>query len=186
MTSIYLLTASGQTAQLNAANTTALPGATKLVNGSDNALLTDFLDPTLGCTPFEAPDLSQGGTMSSSQALNELAAAKDQTAPVALVPENDEMVLVNDAFSVQKTDLYRAEIGQPLVNARNVADTPANFCQQMDNIQTPFLAANQTVLATDASPVAAVGQQPVHVPGQPAEHVLRQPQLPELRAEGHR
>ncbi|HMH94219.1 MAG TPA: hypothetical protein VK586_24450 [Streptosporangiaceae bacterium] len=157
VTSIYLLTASGQTAQLNAANTTALPGATKLVNGSDNALLTDFLDPTLGCTPFEAPDLSQGGMMSSSQALNELAASKDQAAPIALIPENDEMVLVNDAFSVQKTNLYRAQIGQPPVVARNVSDTPANFCQQMENVQTPFLAANQAVLATDASPVPAVG-----------------------------
>ncbi|HEX5290400.1 MAG TPA: hypothetical protein VFX25_16185 [Streptosporangiaceae bacterium] len=157
VTSIYLLTENGQTAQLNAANTTALPDATKLVNGSDNALLTDFLDPTLGCTPFEAPDLSQGGTMSSSQALNELAAAKDQTAPVALIPENDEMVMVNGAFSAQKTDLYRAQIGQPPVNARNAADTPANFCQQMENVQTPFLAANQATLATDASPVPAVG-----------------------------
>jgi hypothetical protein len=157
VTSIYLLTASGQTAQLNAANTTALPGATKLVNGSDNALLTDFLDPTLGCTPFQAPDLSQGGMMSTSQALNELAAAKDQAAPLALIPENDEMVLVNDAFSLQKTDLYRAQIGQPPVNPRNVSDTPANFCQQMENVQTPFLAANQAVLATDASPVPAVG-----------------------------
>ena len=157
VTTIYLLTASGQTAQLNAANTTALPGATKLVNGSDNALLTDFLDPTLGCTPFEAPDLSQGGMMSSSQALNELAAGKDQAAPTALVPENDEMVLVNDAFSVQKTDLYRAQIGQPPVNPRNAADTPANFCQEMENVQTPFLAANQAVLGADASPVPAVG-----------------------------
>jgi hypothetical protein len=157
VTTIYLLNASGQTAQLNAANTAAMPDATKLVNGSDNALLTDFLDPTLGCTPFEAPDLSQGGAMSSSQALNELAAAKDQTAPIALIPENDEMVMVNDAFSVQKTNLYRAQIGQPAVNARNVADTPANFCQQMENVQTPFLAANQAALATDASPVPAVG-----------------------------
>jgi hypothetical protein len=157
VTTIYLLTASGQTAQLNTANTAALPGATKLVNGSDNALLTDFLDPTLGCTPFEAPDLSQGGVTSTSQALNELAAAKDQTAPIALIPENDEMVLVNDDFSIQKTDLYRAQIGQPPVNRRSITDTPANFCQEMENVQTPFLAANQAVLATDASPVPAVG-----------------------------
>lgn len=157
VTSIYLLTASGQTAQLNAANTAALAGAAKLVNGSDNALLTDFLDPTLGCTPFEAPDLSQGGTLSTSQALNELAAAQDQAAPTALVPENDEMVLVNNAFSVQKTNLYRSEIGQPPVSTGNVADTPANFCQQMVNVQTPFLSANQAVLATGTSPVAAVG-----------------------------
>ena len=38
VTSIYLVTANGQTAQFNAANTAALAGATKAVNGSDNAL----------------------------------------------------------------------------------------------------------------------------------------------------
>ena len=32
------------------------------VNGSDNALISFFLDPTLACTPFTAPDLSQAGT----------------------------------------------------------------------------------------------------------------------------
>ena len=36
---MYLLNGNGQTAQINAANTAALAGATKLVNGSDNALI---------------------------------------------------------------------------------------------------------------------------------------------------
>ncbi len=158
VTTTYLLTASGQTAQLNAANTAALAGATQIVNGSDNKLLTAFLDPALGCTPFQVPDLSQDGAMGTSQALNELAAAKNQAAPAALVPENDEMVLVNDAFSVQKTDLYRAEIGQPLVSAATDAtSSSASFCQNMVNIQTPFLAANQSALAAGGSPVPAVG-----------------------------
>ena len=31
------------------------------------------------------------------------------------------------------------------------------YCQNMVNIQTPFLAANQTLLATGQSPVTAVG-----------------------------
>ena len=158
VTTTYLLTASGQTAQLNAANTAALAGATQIVNGSDNKLLTAFLDPALGCTPFQVPDLSQDGAMGTSQALNELAAAKNQAAPVALVPENDEMVLVNDAFSVQKTDLYRAEIGQlPVSAATDATSSPASFCQNMVNIQTPFLAASQSALAAGGSPVPAVG-----------------------------
>ena len=38
VTSIYLVTANGQTAQFNAANAANLAGATKAVNGSDNAL----------------------------------------------------------------------------------------------------------------------------------------------------
>jgi hypothetical protein len=158
VTSIYLLNGNGQTAQMNAANTAAMPNATKLVNGSDNALISDFLDPTLGCTAFTAPDLSQGGTAFTSQALNELSAAKNQTAPIALVPENDEMTLVNNAFSVTKTNLYRSEVGQPPVSAAtDAADSPANYCQNMVNVQTAFLNANQTLLATGASPVPAVG-----------------------------
>ena len=158
VTSIYLVTANGQTAQFNAANTANLAGATKAVNGSDNALISDFLDPTLGCTAFTAPDLSQAGTPSTSQALNELSAAKNQTAPIALVPENDEMTLVNNAFSVTKTNLYRSNVGQAPVSAANdAADSPANYCQNMVNVQTPFLQNNQTLLATGTSPVPAVG-----------------------------
>jgi len=158
VTTIYLLNGNGQTAQNNAANTAALPNATKLVNGSDNALLDDFLDPTLGCTTFTAPDLTMAGTPSTSQALDELSAAATNPQPNALVPENDEMVLVNNAFNAQKTDLYRSNVGQaPVSAATGVADSPANFCQNMVNIQTPFLASNQALLATDTSPVAAVG-----------------------------
>ena len=33
-----------------------------------------------------------------------------------------------------------------------------NYCQNMVNIQTPFLAANQALLATGATPVPAVGE----------------------------
>ena len=158
VTSIYLVTATGQTAQFNAANTAALAGATKAVNGSDNALISDFLDPTLGCTSFTAPDLSQAGTPSTSQALNELSAAKNQTAPIALIPENDEMALVTNALSVTKTNLYRSNVGQAPVSAANDAtDSPANYCQNMVNVQTAFLNANHALLATGASPVPGVG-----------------------------
>ena len=67
------------------------------------------------------------------------------------------MVLVNDAFSVPKTDLYRAEVGQPPVSPFTAASSPANFCQNMVNIQTAFLASNQALLATGTSPVPGVG-----------------------------
>ena len=157
VTSTYLLTANGQTAQFNAANKAGLAGATPINNGSDNELLDAFLDPTLGCTPFEAPDLSQGSAPGTSQALDELSAARNQQAPAAMVPENDEMALVNSHFSERKTDLYRAEVGQPAVSPFTAASGPAMFCQNMVNIQTPFLASNQTLLATGTSPVLAVG-----------------------------
>jgi hypothetical protein len=158
VTTTYLLNGNGQTAQLNAANTAAMAGATQLNNGSDNKLLTGFVDPTLGCTPFTAPDLSQNGTAGTSQALNELSAAKSQAAPIALVPENDEMTLVNNAFSAAKTNLYRSNVGQdPISAANDAADSPANYCQNMLNVQTPFLNTNQALLATGTSPVPGVG-----------------------------
>ena len=158
VTSEYLLNGNGQTAQATTANMANLAGATPLLNGSDDVLLTNFLDPTIGCTPFEAPDLANNGAMTTSQALNEIQANANEPTPAALVPENDEMTLVNNAFSQQKTNRYRSQLGQPLIMvANNAADSPANYCQNMVNIQTPFLAANQTVLATGTSPVPAVG-----------------------------
>ena len=157
VTTQYLLNANGQTAQDNAANAAALAGATTINNGSDNALLNAFLDPTLGCTPFTAPDLTNAGTPGTSQALDELFAARNQAAPIALVPENDPMTLVNGAFSQQKTNLYRASVDQPVVMRAQTADTPAAYCQNLVNVQSLFLQNNQTLLATGTSPVPAVG-----------------------------
>jgi len=161
VTSIYLLNqTTGQTAQDTAANEANLAGSQKLVNGSDNALIDDFLDPTLGCTPFMAPDLANNRTPATSQALDELLAARNQPRIAALVPENDEMTLdANGQLDPAKTNLYRAEVGQAPINAQNNRnDSPAMYCQNLVNIQTPFLAANQALLATDTSPVAAVGE----------------------------
>ena len=159
VTTTYLLTPSGQTAQNNARNTSALPGATQISNGSDNALLDVFVDPALGCKPLEAPDLSAGGAMGTSQALDELSAGKSQAAPVALVPENDEMVRgPGGAFDAAKTDLYREELGQaPIRGSSDETSDPRTYCQNIVDIQTPFLAGNRTLLEAGQSPVTAAG-----------------------------
>jgi hypothetical protein len=157
VTTQYLLNGNGQTAQDNAANTAALAGATVINNGSDNALLNGFLDPTLGCTPFTAPDLTNAGAPGTAQALDELFAARNQAGPIALVPENDPMTLVNGAFSQQKTNRYRTSVDQPVMMRAQTADTPAAYCENMVNVQSLFLQNNQTLLATGTSPVPAVG-----------------------------
>jgi hypothetical protein len=160
VTSLYLLNpATGQTAQDTAANAANVPGSTTLANGSDNILLDGFIDPTLGCTPFQAPDLANAGQMTSSQAMDELLSEKNQPAVPALVPENDEMTLSgNGQLDPAKTNLYREELGQPPISAaNNKFDSPAAYCQNMDNIQAAFLAANQATLSTGPSPVPAVG-----------------------------
>jgi hypothetical protein len=158
VTTQYLLTASGRTAQFNKSNAAAMTGASTISNGSDNVLLDDFLDPALGCTPFTAPDLSQGGAPGTSQALDELSAARSQAAPVALVPENDPMVMVNGALNATKTNHYRAMVGQPDISSKTDAtDSPANYCQNMINIQTRFLSNHEALLSSAPSPVPAVG-----------------------------
>jgi len=160
VTTEYLLNpATGQTAQDTTSNTANIAGSTLLLNGSDNTLLDLFMDPTLGCTPFQAPDLANNNQPTSSQAMDELLSAKNQPAIAALVPENDEMALNgNGQFDAAKTDMYRAEVGQaPVDAATNQSSSPAMYCQNMVNIQTPFLAANQTLLATGQAPVTAVG-----------------------------
>ena len=160
VTTKYLINpATGQTAQDNTTNAARMKGAQVLVNGSDNALIDDFLDPALGCTPLMAPDLGNKGAMATSQALDELLAAKNQPKAAALIPENDEMVLDNGgSWDVAKTDLYRAQIGQaPVDSQTNASSSPAMFCQNMVNIQTAFIAANEKVFATWPSPVPTVG-----------------------------
>jgi hypothetical protein len=160
VTTEYLLNpATGQTAQDTTSNAGNMAGSVPLLNGSDNALLDLFMDPTLGCTPLTAPDLGNNNQPTTSQALDELLAAKNQPAIAALVPENDEMVLNGQGqMDAAKTNLYRAELGQAPINGQNNrADSPAMYCQNMMNLQTAFLAANQTLLATGQSPVPAVG-----------------------------
>jgi hypothetical protein len=160
VTTKYLINpATGQTAQDTTANAARMKGAQVLVNGSDNALVDDFLDPALGCTPLMAPDLGNKGTMATSQALDELLAAKNQPQAVALVPENDEMVLDNGGqWDQAKTDLYRAQIGQaPVDSQTNASSSPGMFCQNMVNIQTSFIAANEKTFAAWPSPVPTVG-----------------------------
>ncbi|HEV2258371.1 MAG TPA: hypothetical protein VGS06_35055 [Streptosporangiaceae bacterium] len=169
VTTRYLLTASGQTAQDSTANAGRLQQAATIDNGSDNTLLDSFILPALGCAAFTAADLSDASRPGTSQTLDELSAAASQRAPVALVPENDPMTMVNGAVSAPKTNLYRLGVGQPLVIGMNnepfgdmaaggqQADTPANFCANMINAQTAFIAANTGRFSASLSPVPAAG-----------------------------
>jgi hypothetical protein len=154
----YLITAGGQTAQNSPANKAQLAGATVLTNGSDDALLSEFVDPANGCTPFTAPDSTFPNANAPSQALNELQAQADQTGTIAVIPPNDEMTLVGGQMSIDKTNAYRSIVGQPLLAAGTTAATvAASYCQNMVNLAP---ARNNTDMAADTafgSPVAAVG-----------------------------
>jgi hypothetical protein len=151
----YLADAHGRIAQNNAASRAAMKRAarlanrgdrrhrhngstrsrtaaapTDLANGSDNLLLTQFMDPALGCKPFTAPDQSGDGRATSALALDELSAAARQKAPVALVPRNDPMTLVDGHGSVAKTNAYRAGVDMPAIGAGAEGDGAA-FCSTL-------------------------------------------------------
>jgi hypothetical protein len=160
VTTEYLLNPlTGQTAQNTTSNAGNIAGATLLLSRSDNTLLDLFLDPVLGCTPFQAPDLANNDQPTTSQALDEILAGAYQPKIAALVPENDKMMLNGDGeLDAAKTNMYRGELGQaPISNASNKTSDPEMYCQNIVDIQTPFLAANQKLLATGQSPVTAVG-----------------------------
>ncbi len=153
----YLMNAQGQTAQDSAANVAGLPGVTAINNGSDNALVNKFMDPALGCTPYEFRDMTAAAGKSGSQITDELLAAADQAAPVALVPLNDPMTQVNGAQSMFKTNVFRLGVGQPMVGPRQRADTPANYCKNMMQVGMARASQAEKQFSAFTTPVPDVG-----------------------------
>jgi hypothetical protein len=126
VTTTYLLNPlTGQTTQDTQTYLEYVAGATLLHVNSANALLDEYIDPLLGCAPFEAPDLSNANVPTFSEALDEIAA-----------------------------DAYPPKAAATSSQGGKTGD-PATYCQNLVNIQTPFLAANQKLLATGQSPVSA-------------------------------
>ncbi len=108
----YLANATGQTAQLSAANMAQIQNPVTLGNPSDNALVSRVLDPALGCQAWQIPDLANNGVTTATLPTDELQAAANQKAPIALVPSGDEMVLINNQPSLAKVNAYRAGVNQ--------------------------------------------------------------------------
>jgi hypothetical protein len=157
VTTRYLLAANGQIAQYNAANLANLKGATTLVNPGDNILFSGFVDAALGCTPFMANDLTNPGQQTIALPLNELQARALQAAPVGVVPGTDPMVLVNNALSLTKDNLYRNGMDQPTA-LDGFADDGARYCRNLLRIGPArlFNPATQTLLMNGPSLAPAV------------------------------
>lgn len=147
----YLANGEGQTAQLSDANAAQLQNATTLGNPSDNALLSRFVDPALGCQAWQIPDLVNNGTMTATLATDELQAAANQQSPVALIPSGDEMVLVNNNPSLAKVNAYRIGVDQMPAATANDAST-TTYCTDIINIALPRLQFDMKTFQNQASP----------------------------------
>jgi hypothetical protein len=149
----YLFTADGRTAQNTEVNRALLVGAGIQKNASDNRLLTNFIDPALGCHPWMIPDIADGGNLIASQATDEIQAAWYQSPPMALVPAGDPMVGPN---LLNMVNAYRAGVNQPQIGALSMASTQA-YCNNLKAIQPQWLAAHKQLFLKAPSPVPAAG-----------------------------
>jgi hypothetical protein len=154
VTTTYLFLKDGSVAQNTSANQAKLAkqGAQVQANGSDEGLISDFIQPTLGCKAFTAPDLADGGKPTTSLALNELQAAAHQAAPVALVPTNDPMTEVDGKANTQKTNIYRAGVGMPAIDPK--VETPKDYCQNLFTIGIDRTVLDRSLTEKVSSPDA--------------------------------
>jgi hypothetical protein len=147
----YLANGNGQIAQFSKANQAQLKNATSISNPSDNALVSNFIDPTLGCTPFTVPDLANPGGTTPTLAGDELQAAANQKAPIALIPSLDEMVLVNGNTNLNKINAYRVGVDQTPAANLNDAST-ITYCKNIMSVALPRLNLDKTLFHNQPSP----------------------------------
>lgn len=156
VTTTYLVTADGRTAQMTAANKAATQNTQTLANASDNRLLAVALDGALGCTPWMAPDLADPGQTLPALPLDELQAAAQQAAPVAVVPAGDPMVLNNNQPDLNKVNAYRRGVDQPAVGNLDAAST-TTYCQHLLAIGPARIQLDMQFTQGRGSPDPAAG-----------------------------
>jgi len=157
----YLLLSDGSTVQFTVANQAKFPSATEIDNASDEALIADFIDPAIGCMPFQVDSIDDPGSKVSALSTQELQALVFQQEPVALAPLNDPDTLLtaSQAESFAKTNAYRIGVNQPQLGSGSNTDdgSPTNYCNNLIDIQPPFLAAFQSQFMSVTSPDAGMG-----------------------------
>jgi len=151
----YVMLANGSFASDTAANR-AQSGATILGNPSDNGLLTGFVDPALGCTPWLVPDAQDAGHMVPSLPTDELQARASQAQPIALVPLGDPFTFspaLTGTPSMTRVNTYRSNVDQPQAREASNAST-TSYCSEFRTIQTNnMLIQDRAQLSAIASPL---------------------------------
>ncbi|HET8846736.1 MAG TPA: hypothetical protein VFN35_35065 [Ktedonobacteraceae bacterium] len=147
----YLATADGTIAQKTDANAAQLQNPATLGNPSDNALVTNFIDPALGCDSWKIPNLANNNALVPTLATDELQAAAFQQAPIALLPLTNPMTLQNNNQSMAKTNIYRRGVDQP--QAANANDASGMvYCQNMVQTGLARMQVDQATTTAAASP----------------------------------
>jgi hypothetical protein len=154
VTTEYLTASGGRIAQDTAANKTSMAGAGTLVSQGDNALLDQSVDPALGCTPWQQPNLADGGAPASALPLDELQAAawagRDGGGAEALVPLNDPATLDRFGnYDQVKADTLRSIVDMAPLPA---GQSPGAYCTELEQAQGSRLQQDVNLLFGSASP----------------------------------
>ena len=154
VTTEYLTASDGRIAQDTAANKTSLAGAGTLVNQGDNGLLDQFVDPALGCAPWQEPNLADDGAPASALPLDELQAAawagRDGGGAEALVPLNDPVTLDRFGnYDAVKADTLRSIVDMAPLPA---GQSPGAYCAELEQAQGSRLQQDVNLLFGEASP----------------------------------
>lgn len=156
--STYILTKDMKVAQNYPENVKKLNVSKIISNGSDNRLLSVFISPAIGCQTFQVPDLINQTILRYSMALNDIQSNLLKfmipEEDIALVSFNNPMTLVNGNISINKTNLYRKNVNQPLFygTLEEAKKYDILFCNKLSEIGVPFLIKYQNELINFISP----------------------------------
>ena len=149
----YIITTAGTIAQDTSNNRNNLSILQIITNGSDNRLLSLFINPAIGCMSFAVPDLVDNLVLRSSLALNEIQANTNSIfpIPIALVHPNDPMVLDKGQISLEKINLYRVGVNQQILQIITGQEN-LDYCNGLNNFGVPFIILHQNEFANFKSP----------------------------------
>jgi len=149
---LYLLTTQNQVIQATTANKNNFNIQSTLANDGDNRLITEFVNPAIGCKTLVLPNAADPGKTAPAIAINILQAMMFQTAPVALTPNNDPMITTNGQPDLVKLNLYRMGVNQPQAQAFGGDNDPATFCRNYGTVAVARFKSLSTFLKAFASP----------------------------------
>jgi hypothetical protein len=154
VTTEYLTAPDGRIAQDTAANKTSMAGAGTLASQGDNALLDQSVDPALGCSPWQQPNLADNGAPTSALPLDELQAAawagRNGGGAEALVPLNDPATLDRFGnYDEVKADTLRSILDMAPMPA---GQSPGAYCTELEQAQGSRLQQDVNLLFGAASP----------------------------------
>jgi len=123
----YLVTTNNAVIQKTQNNVKMFAIKQELRNDGDNQLLTNYINPAIGCKSLLMPDATDPGNNVNAMPLNIIQTIV-QSPPLALTPNNALKVMTNNQPDLIKLNLYRTGVNQPLATQFGGDNDPFTYC----------------------------------------------------------